>query len=202
LPGGRKKAQRAVIARERMVHAVMLRRAGASFRDIAAQIHVSPRAAWKLVQKAFELQRKHLAADIEVIRDLELERLDAMLLSAWKLMHGKDAEPQTVLGAIDRVLRIQERRAKMIFGIEKGEQPPPPDEAARVETAMLPYLRAASTSELLEFKALLLRIRDRKQAERAGPQALATATNIPRQEVANGEGRRSATADGHLGGAP
>ncbi|MDW8293627.1 MAG: hypothetical protein RML84_11095 [Anaerolineae bacterium] len=84
-----------------------MRIAGASYREIAAQLGVSHEAARKLVQKALE-QVSDVSDELRAeLRKLELERLDALLRSLWhKVVAGKES-------AINTALRIMERRAKL-----------------------------------------------------------------------------------------
>ena len=99
---------KAEAATERRLQALELRKAGANYRRIGAQLGVSEAQAYKDVQG--ELQRiqaeaSDLAADV---RTLELERLDALTLALWpSARQGKE-------GAIDRVLRVMERRSKLL----------------------------------------------------------------------------------------
>lgn len=94
----------ATIAREN--HALELRRAGASYQTIADELELSHRSdARKLVQRA--LGRVHQEPANE-IRQLEAERLDRLQLGVWQKAIRGD------LGAFDRVLRVMERRARLL----------------------------------------------------------------------------------------
>lgn len=95
-------------ATERRLQALQLRMAGAPYHAIAARLGVSIGQAHADVQT--ELQRiaaesADVAADV---RTLELERLDALLLALWA------QAKQGNQGAVDRVLRVMERRAKLL----------------------------------------------------------------------------------------
>lgn len=83
-----------------------LRKAGATYQQISDQLGFGSRAnAHKAVQHAIrEIPRD----DAKAVLALELERLDAMLLGLWK-----DAKGGTV-SAVDRVIRIMERRAALL----------------------------------------------------------------------------------------
>lgn len=86
--------------------ALELRRAGATFEQIAEQIGVHDRgAAHKVYKRA--LARVHLEPATE-IRRLEADRLDALQLAVWQRAVGGD------LKAVDRVLRIMHRRANLL----------------------------------------------------------------------------------------
>ena len=99
---------KAEAAAERRVQALELRKAGASYRAIGSKLGTSEAQAHRDV--AHELGRlaaeaHDLAADV---RTLELERLDVLTLALWK-----DAKAGNQ-GAIDRVLKVMERRAKLM----------------------------------------------------------------------------------------
>ncbi len=100
--------------------AVELRKAGASFAMIAEQLgYASVSGAFKAVQTAL---RKTLQAPADEVRNLELERLDTLLLALWPQAR------QGNQGAIDRVLRIMERRAKLL-GLDAPTKVAPTDPA-------------------------------------------------------------------------
>lgn len=91
-------------AAERRSRALDLRKAGATYDQIAQQLGFANRGnAQRAVQTAL---REITAEPAREVLTLELERLDTMLLGLWSdARRGK-------LGAVDRVLRIQERRAR------------------------------------------------------------------------------------------
>lgn len=86
--------------------ALELRKAGATHDQIAEQLGVANRSvAWKLVRSAIvEIVRE----PAEEVLQIELARLDAMLLGCWT--KAKSGDPH----AIDRALRIMDRRAKYL----------------------------------------------------------------------------------------
>lgn len=97
---------RRITAAEKRARALELRKAGATYDQIARQVGFSERgAAYRAVQTALLEITQEPAQEV---RQLELERLDAMLLGLWPAARkGKE-------GAVDRVLRIMERRAKLL----------------------------------------------------------------------------------------
>lgn len=125
------KAQRAATAKRR-AEAVQMRIAGADFESIAAALGYSDRAAaHKDITRALEAAALEQAASVEVHRAEELRRLDALLIEAWAVLkrdhvtvsHGRivrDDEENPILddgptlSAIDRILKIQERKAKFL----------------------------------------------------------------------------------------
>jgi hypothetical protein len=98
-----KRDARAAEQAEKQRKALELRKAGASYDQIADQLKLGNRSvAFKLVKAGIKAIVKEPA---ESVLHLELARLDAMLLGCWT--KAKLGDPQ----AIDRVLRIQDRRA-------------------------------------------------------------------------------------------
>lgn len=101
-------APRRVRAAARREEALRLRQAGASYRAIAQKLGITREAARKHVVAALE-QLDDVTADLRAqLRRLELERLDALQLAHWTAaMQGDPA-------ATDRILRIMDRRAKLV----------------------------------------------------------------------------------------
>jgi hypothetical protein len=119
------------------------RQAGATFDQIADRMHLTPKAARALFDKAVGTY------DPEYTKALEAARLDRMHLAVWPLAIEGD------LGAVDRVLKISERRDKVLA------EPTPNDHALREA-----FDRSASTStEVQDVDAALLEA-GRKIADR------------------------------------
>lgn len=97
---------RLIDAAEKRAKALELRKAGATYDQIARQVGYADRGgAYRAVATALKQITEEPAHEV---RQLELERLDAMLLGLWpNARKGKE-------GAIDRALRIMERRAKLL----------------------------------------------------------------------------------------
>lgn len=101
-----KTSARRLRAFKKQVAALELRVKGESFRSIALELkYAGPSGAYKAVEAALE---RTLTARSEHLRQLELERLDKLMLIPWKR-----ATIAGELVAIDRVLKIMERRAKL-----------------------------------------------------------------------------------------
>ena len=97
---------RRLTAAERQRQALELRKAGVTFETIATQLGYRNRSgAYKAVMSAL---RRTLQEPADEVRRLELERLDALLLALWSQAR------QGHQGAIDRCLKIAERRAKLL----------------------------------------------------------------------------------------
>lgn len=99
-------AERRVKAHTRQLQALELRKAGLTYARIAEVCgYASKMGAHKAVQAAIRSTLREVAEDV---RSLEIDRLDALLTGVY---------PQAIKGnqgAIDRVLRIMERRAKLL----------------------------------------------------------------------------------------
>ncbi|WP_155293515.1 hypothetical protein [Rhodococcoides fascians] len=100
----RSKTSPAAIERaQRQEQALQLRLAGATIRAIAGQMKISKSTAQRYVAEAIEEIKREPAQQVV---DMELQRLDAMLLGIWKDARSGD------LKAIGAALKIMERRAK------------------------------------------------------------------------------------------
>lgn len=114
--------------------ALDLRRAGWSFERIGEKLGITRQAAHKLVTGAMESARAQIAASTDELRMEEVSRLDGLLEKLWPKARKADAQ------AVDRVLKIMERRAKLL-GLDApirtalqggGEDAPPIVSEARV----------------------------------------------------------------------
>jgi hypothetical protein len=109
---------RQVRAHERHLQALELRKAGVTYEVIAGQLgYANASGARKAVVSALKATLREPAAEL---RELELARLDAMLLPLWRPVQAGDEK------AVDRALRIMERRARLL-GLDRktaeGEVP-------------------------------------------------------------------------------
>lgn len=108
-------SSRVVRARERESQAVQLRIAGVSYEAIAQRLGMTPAGAYKAVKRALRRVIEKTTEDAEELRRLEIGRLDRLLLAVWPLATGRQpgaAGPD--LGAVDRALRIIERRCELL----------------------------------------------------------------------------------------
>jgi hypothetical protein len=103
--------------RERAVQALELRKAGISYDLIAQRLNYSNRtAAYRAVSRLLSATEKEASNDL---REVELRRLDDLFLSVYQ--KARNAADPLQLQAVDRCLRIMERRAK-IAGIDAPEK--------------------------------------------------------------------------------
>lgn len=102
-----KTSARRLRAARKQVRALELRITGLSYREIARELkYKGPSGSFKAVDAAL---KRNVYDRTEEIVNLELDRLDEMQVVAWKHV--------TVAGdlkAIDRVLKIMERRSKLL----------------------------------------------------------------------------------------
>lgn len=113
MPPESKTSVRRLEAAERQVQALELRKAGVSFSRIAQQLgYKDGSTAYHAVERAL-LAIKQEPTD--AVRQLSLERLDRMLVAVWQKAIGGD------LLAVDRVLKIEERRAKLL-GLDRLDE--------------------------------------------------------------------------------
>jgi len=97
---------------ERRAQYLNLRKAGYTYERIGAQFGVSRQAVCDVVVRALKSQQAESVGDL---RALENERLDDML----RAIYAQAVKGDT--GAIDRILRIMERRAKL-WGLDAPVQ--------------------------------------------------------------------------------
>jgi len=101
-----KTSARRLTAREREEMALTLRIEGKSYKEIARALEMSDGGAYKAVMRAIRRLNEKIDEDAATVKRMELERLDIMLAGIWpKVKAGRES-------AIDRALKIMERRAK------------------------------------------------------------------------------------------
>jgi hypothetical protein len=146
-PRESKTSRRRIEATERQRQALELRKAGATYDDIAARVGYSGRtAAYHGIMSALA---KMLQEPAEELRTLEVERLDSLLLSVWPRALGGD------LKAVETTLRIMERRARLI-GLDlqpalTAEQP-----GAQINALVLQIVRDPELAEIADQLAARL----------------------------------------------
>jgi hypothetical protein len=108
--------RREAVAAERQVEAFRWRAdEGLSFEEIAVRLGVSRATAWKCYQR--ELATVRELVDPYEVREhvaVQLHRLDRALGTAVVIMDDPDQAADVRLRAIDRVLRVEERRARLL----------------------------------------------------------------------------------------
>jgi hypothetical protein len=94
--------------------ALELRRAGKSFTEIAQALGLGRSYTHRLVQSAMREAVAQIAQAGDELRAMEVDRLDALMVTVWPMARRGN------LGAVDRVLRIMERRARLL-GLDAPE---------------------------------------------------------------------------------
>lgn len=126
------KAQQAATA-ERRTKAIRLRLEGEDWQDIADKLGYSSRgAACTDVNRALATRVAEMGSTLEVYREAELMRLDQLTVEVWRVLRARHylisqgetvEDPETgrpllddgpSLQAVDRLLKIQDRRAKLL----------------------------------------------------------------------------------------
>lgn len=116
--GRRPTSPNGVFSKEREREALELRKAGASYDQIAQRLDVSRDTARAIVMRALENLNTACEESADEIRRLEVERIDTLLLGLWDKARKGD------VAAVDRVLRLQDRRAKLL-GLDAAPAAPP-----------------------------------------------------------------------------
>lgn len=104
----RETAKSMTLAKQREHDALELRTRGCTYDQISKALGITRQGAADCVKRALAALKSDTEEKAEEVRDLELRRLDKMLQIAEAAAEGGD------LAAIDRVLRIQERRSKYL----------------------------------------------------------------------------------------
>lgn len=111
-----KTSKRNVQAAQRREEAWKLRRAGWSLQQIATELGVSKSAVHKMIIGQLEESQATVSELARIERELQLERLDVL----WNSLYSDAIAPQASalaggrLAIIDRLLKIAERRAKLL----------------------------------------------------------------------------------------
>jgi DNA-binding CsgD family transcriptional regulator len=106
----------------RQTEACRYRRQGHSYREIGRMMGISSSAAHEHAASALRIEGAYRKATVEEVREIELDRLDALLLVATTMMEDENRPDRIRLAAIDRVLSIGERRSKLL-GLDNAERP-------------------------------------------------------------------------------
>lgn len=104
----RETAKSMTLARQRENDALAMRTRGCTYDQISTALGISRQGAADCVKRALAALKADTEEKAEEVRDLELRRLDRMLQIAEAAAESGD------ISAIDRVLRIQERRSKYL----------------------------------------------------------------------------------------
>lgn len=95
-------------AAQRRELAVAMKLSGATEKDIGDALEVTQQAVSKMLRRALQLSMDRGRYDAEEIVQIETRRLDRLQRGIWQRAVQGD------LGAIDRALKIAERRARLL----------------------------------------------------------------------------------------
>ena len=147
-------SKKSVLAEERRVKCLEYRKAGLSYREIGQRLNIQHSAAYKHVKKALSRLREDVHEQAEDLRTLEMERADKLFFLAYKAALNGD------LSAIDKAIRVMERRAKLC-GL---------DEATRTEISG----SITATPQWIELRGTLVKVLTaHPEAKRAVLEAIA-----------------------------
>lgn len=110
-----KSSVRRIRTTEKTLKALELRKRGMNYTQIGEKLGCARNTACRYVLSELENLADKCREEAVHVRDLELHRLDALYLKAWEAVEGGD------LPAIDRCLRVQERRAKLL-GLDAAQK--------------------------------------------------------------------------------
>lgn len=108
MPTESKTSPRRTVARQRELDALELRKAGATYSQIGDQLGITEQGAYAAVVRSLKRIVEQTSEEAAAVRTLEIERLDRLFLAAYR--QAKEGH----LGAIDRCVRLMERRAKLL----------------------------------------------------------------------------------------
>jgi hypothetical protein len=137
-------------AAERQVKAIELRRSGMTYERIGREIGFTTMAAYLAVKVGLE---KSLREPGDALRELEVQRMEELLEAVWPLAKSGD------LFAVDRVIKISERRARLL-GLDapiKAEVTGP-DGGPIQSVVMTIDLSKLSELELEQYEGLLSKL--------------------------------------------
>lgn len=88
--------------------AIELRRSGLGYVEIGAKLNIGKSTAHRLIEAGMESARAQITASVDQLRAEEVSRLDGILATLYPSAAAGDVQ------AIDRVIKIGERRAKLL----------------------------------------------------------------------------------------
>lgn len=90
---------------------------GADPAKVAEVLNLKVKIVYAAIKRGIKVVEDTPVRDLEIVRELSLQRLDTMLLSIWVKVQAGD------LRAIDRALKIEEQRAKLGGLYQEDKQP-------------------------------------------------------------------------------
>lgn len=106
---------------QRQAQALEMHLANASYDQIAEHLDYADRSgAYRAVQAALRRQRYDHDAATSLPGETELARINAMITGLWPKARRGD------VAAVDRVMKLEERRGKLEMQLRLAEKPPEP----------------------------------------------------------------------------
>jgi len=111
-----KTSVRRIKTTEKTLKALTLRKKGFNYTEIGEELGCARQTACRYVLSELEILADKCREEAEHVRALELQRLDDLYTKAWDLVDAGGSET-----AIDRCLRIMERRSKLL-GLDAAQR--------------------------------------------------------------------------------
>lgn len=102
-----------VSKKDKMERALALRLRGLSYDKIGKEIGCTRQHAHRLVDEAIREVNEKIYEDSIKVKQMEILRLDGMFEKVFSIMEKSNKELNS-LSAVDRMLKIMERRAKLL----------------------------------------------------------------------------------------
>lgn len=111
---------------ERQARAVALRKMGFSYTEIAKDLDVTKQAAFAYVKEAIAELKDEIREDSEDVKELELQRLDAMLVRLWRSampspQPGSNYIPEPDTKSMKLILEVMDRRSRLM-GLDAAQR--------------------------------------------------------------------------------
>lgn len=103
-----KASKKKFTALEREREGMRLRMSGLTYAEIGKRLEITEQGAYKAIMRALGKLREKVLEDADQLRALELQRLDVLFNKMYEQAERGNQ------GAVDRCIRIQERRAKLL----------------------------------------------------------------------------------------
>jgi len=111
--------ERSEQAEPRAMKAMALRLDGHSYKQIAEDLgYATESAAYAAVRKIINTTKRDMSDEM---RAIETARIDEAMVIAWDIARNPKNAPLTKLAALDRVVKLQERRTKY-YGLDKPDR--------------------------------------------------------------------------------
>jgi len=119
-------SQRLIQSKERRLKAFAMRKRGYTFEQIGDALNISRQAAHKLVDNYITEMEALTDEEAKKLIKIELSRLDDLMTVAYNSAMNDKETPGNRLKAIDRVLKVMERRSNML-GLDAPKKIAPTD---------------------------------------------------------------------------